>query len=159
MDRRLWSGLGHAMSCCWLHSTGFPLRIRAPAELGVLCCADSSPHTCAMTLRCEAPNGATQSQSLRQPLPSRAQATVAAPARCWRWWGGRVAGWMLVASLLLGAPPGNQEDGRMGTPTGCCWQAARWDSTTHTVSKPSPQPPRRLPCMGPGVWITGRGST
>ena len=144
------------MSCCWLHSTGFSLRVRAPTELSALCCADSSPHACAMTLRYETPNGATPSQSQTTTSlqgPSHGGSTSAMPR------GRRVAGWMLVASLSLGAPPGNQEDGRMGTPTGCCWQAARWDSTAHTVSKPSPQPPRRLPCMGPGVWIPGRGST
>lgn len=106
-----------------------------------------------MNLRYKSPNGETQSQSQTTTSlhgPSHGGSTSEMPR------GRRVAGWMLVASLSPGPYQDTRKDGRMGTPMWCCWQVARWDSTERTVSKPSPQPPRPLPCMGPGVWITGR---
>lgn len=157
LDRRLWSGLGHAMSCCWLHSTGFSLRVRAPTELGVLRCADSSPHACAVTLRYEAPNGPTQSQS--QPTTSL-QGPSHGGSTSLRCRGRRGCRLDVSGQPVTGGPSGNQEDGRMGTPTGCCWQAAHWDSNHTHGLQTQPSAPRRHPLVH-GAWCGSprRGST
>lgn len=124
---------------------GFSLRVRAPTEPSSVWLTDSSPHACAVTLRYEAPNGATQSQS--QTTALRAQATVAAPARC----RGR-AGCRLDVSgqPVTGGPTRNQEDGRMGTPTGCYVGRQPVGTQPHTRS-PNPASAPKTSALH-GAW-------